>query len=60
MNKQKFKKIICKQCKNEISPYYNFKEYAYKVDSKIFCSYGCMQKYKQEHKHRNCNYVISH
>lgn len=53
----KFRK--CKECKSKISPYYNFTEYAYKLDRKIFCSYTCMQNFKQKHKHRKRNYINS-
>lgn len=57
MNKLSSNKHKCKQCKCEISPYYDFKEYAYKINNLIFCSYHCMQDYRAKRKlkfNRNC------
>lgn len=55
--KDKIKVHKCKQCGCEISPFYDFKNYAYKVDGKIFCSYSCMQNYKKLHKRGLKNYA---
>ncbi len=51
-NKELF---VCKQCKNKIENIYNFNEYAYKINGKLFCCYSCMQNYKKSKTNRKYN-----